>query len=190
MDTFYDLVTTDDIAEEALEGVQVDIGDLVKARTVQRLISDISARVEMYLDRPLIVREIQQDTSNVSGAAFASAWPVVQALAGCNVVPRSASLIEVRGSVAQYIAGYRRESQSLQDLQVRLPLLTTLPALLPADIRGVCVRLVLNRLIQRLQGEGRISKEVAVGSGLIRTQGTERDFEMRILETIFHHRRV
>jgi hypothetical protein len=90
----------------------------------------------------------------------------------------------------EYIAGYRKEGDDLPAVQAEVSEVTVLPPVLPHDIQGVCIRLVLHRLLEAKDGlTGRTEKTETIGSQSTATKAMDRQYIQDQLDSISRHRR-
>jgi hypothetical protein len=185
---YTDLVTISDLDAEAL--ATFDAAN--NADAAERAISAATRRIEGYLNRTLIVREVvqrqryihlrtdysvQEDAVQSFGARQYPALQVISvdpASVNVELHPDETRLYAADRAAdirsVSYFAGYRRSDHTdLSTLQAdsgtALDTLTVLPPVLPADIREVAVNLTLHHLRARRSGiDGFTNVEQQVGT--------------------------
>lgn len=227
--SYTDLLTYEDFARDALQGVELD----GMGSAVEQAITDATVQIESYLKRKLIVRKHTQALTladwkankyepygsagsvNYTGPgddrndhtlrrtgrhtdtmiAQADEWPVVQAeTTGLSVGPKPHLLKtndeDADAGTFEYFAGYRRQDQDLSALQAELSDLTTLPDVLPPDIRRCAFALATYELVRAAEGTIGRRRVQTSGPVSITVDSADRGFPERELKRIDNYRKV
>lgn len=198
-----------DLAAEEVRSVIRGVTEAVEAYLGRTLI--VRAHTDRYADIAWRIDESLDQSVAAYVSAWATAWPIVEV---DSVTPSTATAPTVHGDGRRfvstvsdavypirtivYMAGYRRADQvlsggtaptvNLQD-QTGLSGLSTLPDLLPYDIREASLRLTLHRLTLRQHGlHGMREAQLQMGSQPVTVRSADRGHEAAILATISHHR--
>lgn len=204
--SYTDLIPYEDFARDTLQGVELDgMGSAIEAA-----ITDATAQIETHLNRKLIVREHIQPIANgewlpneyddpdlIEGTrlAWADQWPIVQVeTAGVSTFADNRRL-KVDADDADpgsytYFAGYRRQDQDLSALQAELSDLTTLPDVLPPDIRRCAFALATYELVRAAEGTIGRRRVQTSGPVSITVDSADRGFPERELKRIDNYRKV
>lgn len=180
MALYTDLIIETDLQLETEQFADFDLGDTGTLTAARAIISDVTAIIEGHLDRRLIVRpytiyatyeDWTYDPARALWWMHARQWPVVQVdtagfTIGTTTMGQDSSDLllsasRYQGAIVLY-AGYRRSDQDLSGLQAQAGLsgLTTLPALLPADVRSAGIEACMYKLYERRHGPGTMTRQI------------------------------
>ena len=151
--------------------------------TTVNVIEEVTAQIEQFLDRKLIVREHKQAILCIDGLyGWIQNYPLISSADAGILDDRKVSTSSTR--IIQYIGGYKRKNQddlpnvfSTYDIET-----------LPSDIRNVALELVLHYLLRREKGLLGLSEtETKAGTYESLTSQEDRSFVERALSKIHHH---
>lgn len=135
---------------------------------IDEAIRDATSDIERYLDRSVVVRKVDQGFNRYDWRydrkqdadkywAWAEQWPLVEvSTSNVSIQSRSDRKLErdkQKTEVVTYFAGYRREGQSLSDLQNQWSNLSTEPNRLPGAIRRVGLVIALHYILRARSGD-------------------------------------
>jgi hypothetical protein len=197
------LVTPDDLVHAAGGSVTADPSDEEDRLRIRAKLAAAQARVEGWLSRRLPVHKytlppsVWQRTFAGYGYAYAfwaPEWPIVQSDVEGAVVRGGAMLyaVETTPDPVTLWAGYRREDQTLEDLQEEVPDLEVLPPVLPADLRDAVIELALiklNAASRGTLGSGRVVQQVGTQAS-VTVESVDRGAENRVLRSLRHYQRA
>ena len=170
--SYNDLVTYEEVKSRAMES---DRSIDEEQTAVVGVISSVSASVESYLNRTLIatahtqevyLEQWQEERIDDTYSAWAEQWPVTE-VQTTGYEGESRKIYGDADDVRiDYIAGFRREDQTLSDVQQEVPAATVEPEPLPRDIADVTIRLVLYYVGETADATlGIGQKEQSIGTG-------------------------
>ena len=194
---YTNLVTYQDVLRRAMESSATIEAQQAE---VERVIRDVTALIQSYLNRRLIAYthtqrvlpgEFEYDPIAGEDTFWADAWPVVEVLTdGYDRLTDRRIEGEADAVAVDYVAGYRRSGQTLGQLQQNNPNATVHPDVLPADITRTALRLVIaevSEVSDDLLGIGQ--KEVSIGRDVTTYQGADAGFVQRELSRLDRYRR-
>jgi hypothetical protein len=204
---YYDLITTEELERDSLESLS-NLDLQTNVEEFEAIVGDVTDTIDSYLDRGLIVKPYTKrykyedwkwDYSQDRFYAWAHEWPVVQITSTTSSFTlsddkrRLFSESPVYAEDISYFAGYRRADQSLSDLQAvdGLSALTTLPALLPRDIRRAAIKLAVFEIQIMITGmTTRMDRTQRIAGGNIDLRAPITDQRPVILNQIRRYRRM
>lgn len=174
VDTF-DLLTVQELADDAYKSFSIDLVNNFPVET-ERVIGDITELVQEFLDRGLIVRDVTifpqewEWEANPAKGKFeliVKDYPIVEVKTeGAMKAIDSERKIDANSRLnkIRYFGGYRREDQTLTNLQAEHSDLTTLPKILHRGIRRCAVALTIYEIGRALaQTYGRSTQQMNTG---------------------------
>lgn len=209
MAQFSDILTRDQLIRDASNSDKLfDKGSLTsdQQHLIDEAIRDATSDVERYLDRKVVVRKVdtgynrhdwrydrQQDANKYW--AWADEWPVVE-VSSSNVSVQSRNDRKLERDdptteVVTYFAGWRREGQSLTDIQNdKYSGLSTEPERVPGSIRRVALVLALHYILRARSGDLGFSEVTQTVGPQQVTVRTDRGFVDEQLSRIEGFRRM
>ena len=179
------LITVEGVRKDALNSLQWDLEsgtidpDLGASRkdVAQRAIEDASAEIEKYLSRKLIVRahtdyfpswervKVFKGISNANFRYYPNHWPVLWS----TKTVKGNWILSDREDEIEYIAGYRRDDHTLEDLQEIDSRITQEMydkiEVLPKDIRRVCHAITMIHLTDAAENNyAKSSRTITTGN--------------------------
>lgn len=196
------LIRDADKSESLFESVNTLSSD--EETLIDEAIRDATSDIERYLDRTVVVDKIDQG-ANYSDwrldrkqdatkyTLWAEQWPVVQVETSNVSIHRNSRKLErdkQTTEVVTYFAGYRREGQTLSDLQTQYSALSTTPNRLPGAIRRVALVLSLHYILRARSGDLGFSEVTQTVGPQQVTVRTDQGFVREQLSRIERFRRM
>lgn len=172
MAQYSDILTRDQLIRDAdkSEALFDSAGSLTsdEETLIDEAIRDATSDVERYLDRYVVVHKVDQGFNAYDWRydrkqhadkywAWAEEWPIVEvSTSNVSIQSRNSRKLErdkQKTEVVTYFAGFRREGQTLSDLQNQWGNLSTKPSRLPGAIRRVGLVIALHYILRARSGD-------------------------------------
>lgn len=193
--SFDALITVDELQEATFGSYSIDLANNYNA-AVSRKIENVSALIEQYLDRKLIVSKhtvfpywTERDNDDYQFAYVVKEYPIVEIVTSdVNKIDDLRIGANNKIDEVEYYAGYKREDQTLSDLQAEFSGLSNTPKNLHPAIKEVAIALTLyeiNRAMNRAYGYGtRTTTNGQMSTEIVKERDNVYEHELSKLKTL------